>query len=288
MKQLFCLFFLVGSIRSIAQQEVAKKGRAFTIYSQYSMFPDSLRNAMPRIYNGKTYTAAEHYNDSSAFIFVPDYFDKSKPFHVVCWFHGWNNCIDSALVQYRLIEQFYAAHLNAIFILPEGPKNSPDSYAGKFERPAIFNAFIQEVRNNLIQQKLLLPTNQSFDLIYAGHSGAYHAIANLLLNASYPCKGVLLFDALYAEPEKFAMYVQMHPLCKLINIYTDNGGTFQNSKNFITEMAAWRWKYTDREEIDFMKTDVRNNQAVFLHSKMQHNDVVANLNNFQRFLEALE
>jgi len=117
------------------------------------MFPDSLRNASPRFYDGKTYAATEHYSDSSAYIFVPDYFDRTKPFDFVFWFHGWGNNIDTALVQYQLQQQFYAAHLNAVFIFPEGPKNAPDSYGGKFEQPKIFDLFVKDIEQHLQQEE---------------------------------------------------------------------------------------------------------------------------------------
>lgn len=287
MKLFFCLLFSIVFMSATAQQKNQSSGKSFTIFSKYSMFPDSLRNAVPRVYEGKTYTAKEHYSDSSAYIFVPDYFDKTKPFQFVFWFHGWGNNIDSALAQYKLQQQFYDAHLNAIFIFPEGPKNSPDSYAGKFEKPDTFNFFMKEVRSFLLKEKII-NKNIIPETVYAGHSGAYRAIAYLLLHSSYQCKGILLFDALYAEEEKFAVYLQQHPACKMINIYTDNGGTLQNSKNLANDMLAWKWKFMEKEEDDFVMKDVKNNRAVFLHSKMKHNDVAANNNNFQRFLEALK
>lgn len=287
MKQFFCLLFSIIVLNATAQQEAQPKGKSFTITSRYSMFPDSLRNAVPRIYEGKTYSAKEHYSDSSTYIFVPDYFNKTRPFQFVLWFHGWGNNIDSALAQYKLQQQFYAAHLNAIFIFPEGPKNSPDSYAGKFEKPDTFNFFMKDVNTFLLKEKIITK-NIIPELIYAGHSGAYRAIAYLLLHSSFRCKAILLFDALYAEQEKFAMYLQQHSNCKMIDIYTDNGGTLQNSKNLAIDMLAWKWKFIDKEEEDCTANDLKNNRIIFLHSKKQHNDVVTSYNNFQRFLECLK
>jgi hypothetical protein len=252
------------------------------------MFPDSIRNTLPRFYEGKTYSALEHYNDSSTYVFIPDYFDKTKPFHFVLWFHGWNNNIDTALKQYLLIQQFYAANLNAIFVFPEGPKNAPDSYAGKFEKPNTFNYFMKDICSFLLKRNILSKHNKTYDIIYSGHSGAYRAICYSLLYSSYPCRGILLFDALYAEQEKFSMYLQIHNSCKMINIYTDNGGTLQNSINLSSDMAAWGWKFVNKEEANFMKEDLKEYSYVFLHSKVQHNDVVSNGNNFQHFLEALK
>lgn len=252
------------------------------------MFPDSLRNASPRIYDGKTYAATEHYSDSSAYIFVPDYFDRTKPFNFVFWFHGWGNNIDTALVQYQLQQQFYAAHLNAVFIFPEGPKNAPDSYGGKFEQPKIFDLFVKDIKQHLQQEKIITAKQKPAQLIYAGHSGAYRVMSYLLLHSSYSCKGILLFDALYGEEEKFVIHLQQHPTTKLIDIFTDQGGTIQNSKDLMTDMLAWKWKFIEKEEDDCTATDLKNNRIIFLHSKKKHNDVIANNYNFQRFLESMK
>ena len=287
MKQSFCLLLLAICFAASAQQNITEQGKSYKITSKYNMFPDSVRNASPRIYDGKTYAAKEHYSDSSAYIFVPDYFDKTKAFQFVFWFHGWGNNIDTALAQYKLQQQFYDAHLNAIFVFPEGPKNAPDSYAGKFEKADSFNHFMNDVYGFLLKEKILR-THVPYELILAGHSGAYRAIAYLLLHASTACKGILLFDALYAEQEKFTMHLQQHPNTKLINIFTDEGGTYQNSKGLIADMTVWKWNYLEKEEDDCTADDLKNNRILFLHSKKKHNDVIANQNNFQRFLASMK
>ena len=289
MKQFFCLLLFAVGFAANAQDKITIKGKEFRIGSTYSMFPDLVRNTTARIYEGKTYSTQEHYSDSSAYIFVPDYFDQTKPYQFVFWFHGWGNNIDTALQQFKLKEQFYAAHLNAIFVFPEGPKNAPDSYGGKFEKADTFNYFMNDVIIFLSKEKCI-STHVPFNMIYAGHSGAYRVMSRLLLYSKYSCNAILLFDALYGEQEKFAGYLQEHPLlsCKMINIYTDNGGTVQNSIDFASNMKAWKWKYVLKEEDDFLKEDVKQNRIIFLHSKMQHNDVVAHENNFQRFLEAMK
>jgi len=286
MKLFVALTLLLVVFRLSAQELANAKGKSYHITSTHSMFPDSLRNKEPRVYDGKTYTAAEHYNDSSTYVFVPDYFDKNKPFTYVVYFHGWGNNIDTALAQYKLQEQFYNANRNAIFIFPEGPRNAPDSYGGKFEKPDTFNYFMKDVEQLLIKEKLI-PTKQQATIIYAGHSGAYRVMSYLLLHSTYSCKGILLFDALYAELEKFSMYLQMHPNCKLIDIYTDNGGTLQNSKMLMADMQAWRWSFLSTEEDAITETQLKTNRIIFLHSKNKHNDVVSMNSNFTRFLQAV-
>ncbi len=283
----FLLLFFVFRGAS-AQNGSMPLGKVFRISSTNAMFPDSLRNKEPRVYGGKTYTAAEHYNDSSVYIFVPSNFNAAKPYHFVFWFHGWSNNIDSALVQYHLQEQFFAAQKNAIFVFPEGPKNSPDSYGGKFEQPDVFNRLMKEMLGFLAGEKVIKADNHSFDMVYAGHSGAYRVISYLLLRSSYTPKAVFLFDALYGEQEKFMQCLENNPACRMINIYTDSGGTYQNSKNFAVDMEKRKWKYIDKEEDDCTNVDMRDNRIIFLHSKKKHNDVVANHNNFERFLEILD
>ncbi|MFX8393404.1 hypothetical protein ABTL67_20085, partial [Acinetobacter baumannii] len=51
-------------------------------------------------------------------------------------------------------------------------------------------------------------------IIIAGHSGAYRVMSYILLYSQYDCKSIILFDALYAQTEKFAMYLQTHPSTK--------------------------------------------------------------------------
>lgn len=264
---------------------MAQQGKPFRITSTHAMFPDSLRNNEPRVYDNKTYKATEHYSDSSVYIFVPDYFDKHKPFTYVLWFHGWGNNIDSALKEYKVQEQFYMAHINAVFVFPEGPKNAPDSYGGKFEKPDTFNFFMKDVEQFLLKEKLIT-SHVKNNIIYAGHSGAYRVMSYLLLHSKYNCKGVILFDALYGEIEKFAMNLQMHPTSKFINIYTDSGGTLQNSKNLITDIKAWSWPYLFAEEDAVTQQQLNTNRIVFLHSKNKHSDVVKLNNNISKFLQA--
>ena len=85
------------------------------------------------VYDDKTYSAQEHYSDSSVAIFIPKGFKPTEKINIVVYFHGWNNNIDSACAQFDLIEQFCESDKNAIFVFPEGPKNSPDSYGGRLE-----------------------------------------------------------------------------------------------------------------------------------------------------------
>src|ERR1700760_2480843 len=97
--------------------------------SAYTSFPDTGR-ARGYHYDDILYGSADHYNDSSVMIIVPSQFVVKKNLDIVCWFHGWNNNIDSVPARYDLIKQFLASNRNAVLVLAETAKNAPDSYGG--------------------------------------------------------------------------------------------------------------------------------------------------------------
>lgn len=287
MKGIGYLLIVFGFLQVNAQTDYKGLGKIFRFSSHYSMFPDSLRNVSPRVYQGKTYTAAEHYNDSSVLVFVPKYFKRNKAFRFVFYMHGWNNNIDSALQQFQLIEQFYAAHQNAILVFPEGPKNSPDSYAGKFEQNMMFSSFCKDIFYQCYNKKIVSKSHLPMKIILAGHSGAYRAIAKIILNNTIQPVGILLFDALYGEEQVFENYLKTNNEGKLICIYTNNGGTLDNCKKFMAALDAGNLKYLHKEEDDCTAVDLESNRVIFLHSNKTHNEVITNNNNFERFLKVL-
>jgi len=288
-KSLCCIACLLIFISAIAQPY--PPGKVLRISSSHSMFPDSLRNAQPRVYNGKTYSAAQHYSDSSVFIFVPDYFDQKKPMNLVFWFHGWSSNIDTSLVKFQLVEQFYASQRNAIFIFPEGPKNAPDSYGGKLETKAEFYKLGRDVLPYIPSEKVFgFSTKQAKETLFpititlAGHSGAYRVMGKILANGS-PIEEVFLFDGLYGEIEAYQSFAVKQPQKRFINIYTDNGGTKQNSLDFLLQLDSLNVPYLHKEEDALTTEDLKTNRIIFLHSKMGHNEVITNNSNFERFLK---
>lgn len=270
MKKLYCLLFLCLSCTVYAQKDFKDLGVLLKLSSKYSLFPDSLRNIEPRIYQNKTYAANEHYNDSSLLIFIPTKFNASKPYEIVFWFHGWNNTIDSTIQSFNLIEQFANAHKNALLVFVESAKNAPDSYAGKFEYPNNFNLYVQDIITQLQHKKIAI-SNKPTSFIIAGHSGAYRALSYITLYSKYAIKAIVLFDALYGEEEKFSMYLRNNTNCKFLNIYTTSGGTLENSKSLYSTMVAWQWNaQSTSEETSFS----RQKPYIFVKSSKNHTTVL--------------
>jgi hypothetical protein len=287
MKRAICLLFVLYSFQLNAQTDYSNLGKAYRFSSAYSMFPDSVRNKQPRVYQGKTFTAQEHYSDSSVFIFIPNSFDKNRAYELVLWFHGWNNNIDSALKTFHLVEQFAASNRNAIFVFPEGPKNSPDSYGGKFEQPNNFDLFIKDIQQKLVS-KNSIEANTQPSLILAGHSGAYNVISHILQHASITTKGILLFDALYGQQKVFADYVEQHKTCTFIHVYTDSGGTYNNSLNFLKDITTRKLLYRNIEHSNLTDDDIQLNRILFIHSNLGHNEILSKTNYFKWLLQFME
>jgi len=185
------------------------------------------------IYDSKTYSAQEHYTDSSVVIFIPKGFKSAESLNIVVYFHGWNNNIDSACAQFNLIEQFCESNINAIFVFPEGPKNSPDSFGGKLEDKNGLKNLIDDVLKYLNDQKKI-KSEAVGNIILAGHSGAYRVISFCLMRGGNTknISDVILFDALYGQTKKYVHWIENFS-GRFINIYTDNGGTKSETENLM-------------------------------------------------------
>ena len=126
------------------------------IVTQLSSAPfPHLERMNGHIYKDRNYSTSEHYSDSSVAIFIPKGFKYSSGLNFVVYFHGWNNNIDSACAQFNLIEQFSESKVNAIFVFPEGPRNAPDSFAGKMEDKDGLKNLLKDVVDFLIKNNKL-------------------------------------------------------------------------------------------------------------------------------------
>ena len=262
-------------------------GEMFVTQFSSAPFPDSER-INGHVYGDKTFSFQDHYNDSSVAIFIPKGFEQTNSTNFVVYFHGWNNNIDSACVQYNLIGQFSESNLNAIFVFPEGPKNSPDSFGGKLEEKDGLKNLINDVIQYL-NAKAKLNSSKIGKIILAGHSGAYRVISfcvmrgGLTTNISY----VILFDALYGETEKFTHWIENYD-GRFIDIYTDSGGTKNESESLMQDLDAWGISYFHTEENELKPQSLSNNRLIFIHTDLVHNEVVSKRNQFQLFLKTSE
>lgn len=236
-------------------------------------------------YDGNTYSAKEHYSDSSVAIFIPKGFKTTGKIDFVIYFHGWNNNIDSACAQFDLIEQFYESNKNAIFVFPEGPKNSPDSFGGKLEGKDGLKNLIDDVLKYLSENTILKSTKVG-NIILAGHSGAYRVISFCLMHGGYTknISDVILFDALYGQTEKYIHWIENFK-GRIINIYTDQGGTKYETENLMQDFDEWNIPYFSTEESKLKLKDLTDNRLIFIHTDLTHNEVISVRKQFRDYLK---
>ena len=121
---------------------------AFHIQSSHTSFPDTGR-AKGHIMISCYIQLPNIISDSTVLIIAPKNLDAKKKVDLVFWFHGWRNNVDNAAVYYELTKQFIASKRNAVLVLAETAKDSPDSYGGKLENPGVFKALVNDVLTGL-------------------------------------------------------------------------------------------------------------------------------------------
>ncbi len=283
MKKKFPL--LLSLLLFVSLTAVAQSGKIIRFSSSNAMFPDTAR-MHGHDYNGKHYDANTCYSDSSILIYVPKHFSSKKKINYVFWFHGWGNNIDSACKQYDLLNQFDVSKRNAVFIFPEGPKNAPDSYGGKLEQPTVFQNLMKEVISYLVKNKIIqrqpVFNIDNYNISLAGHSGAYRVISKII-NFS-PVNEVILFDAMYGGNDAYLQWLSV-PKHRFINIYTKDGGTFENSHWIMQKLTdSLHMPFISINEEEITESILQKQKKIFIYSKQAHNDVITYHHYWEMFL----
>lgn len=256
----------------------------FKITSSNTSFPDSGR-LNGHIYNKILYNASDHYSDSSVIIITPKNFVAKKKVDMIFWFHGWNNNIDSALIRYGLSRQFAEAASNAVLVLAETAKDAPDSYGGKLEQKNTFKKLVNDVLQKLVSMHVISVRDHVGNVILAGHSGAYRVMANILQNGNVPVNEVILFDALYANTDQFVNWLTANKHHCFIDLYTDHGGTLDETKGMMSRLRNLNVGVDSLEEEDVTPAVIRNNKILFIHTLHEHDYIIQHPDNFKLFIE---
>lgn len=244
------------------------------------------RRAAGHAYQKQFYPADKHYNNSSVALFIPRGFRQTEAVDIVVHLHGWWNNIDTTLSRYKLPQQLYESGKNAILVVPEGPRNAPDSYAGKLEDEGGLKRFITDVVDFLFKESRI-KTHSVGKIILSGHSGGYEGIAFALMRGGMPDKvrEVYLFDALYGETEKFAHWLDRFN-GKLINVYTDSGGTTWETGALMEDLAGWGIPHLAKDESSISPSDLQANRLIFIHTDLGHDMVMSARMQFREYLKA--
>jgi hypothetical protein len=265
-------------------EQYAPLGRLIITNFVSAPFPHPLR-AQGHSYGDKFFSAAGHYQDSRVALFVPKDFRPGRDIDFVVHFHGWGNNVSNALVEYQLPEQLAASRRNAVLIVPQGPLDASDSFGGKLEDADGFKRFMAEALDVLRQQGIVAKGGVG-RIILSGHSGGYEVISAILARGGLTGKigEVWLFDALYAKTERFALWFDHHP-GRFIDLYTEHGGTKDESEALMTALQGNGVPYFSANETNATAADLRNHHLVFLFSELPHDEVMQKRESFRRFLD---
>jgi len=123
-------------------------------------------------------------------------------------------------------------------------------------------------------------------IILSGHSGGYHVIAGILDRGGLAKNAdeVWLFDALYGQVDSYVKWSDAtHG--RLLDIYTDHGGTKDESEKLQARLKARGTPLYATEETAIAADKLKAGQFVFLHTDLAHNDVLDKRNQFELFLK---
>ncbi len=90
-----------------------------------------------------------------------------------------------------------------------------------------------------MKEKKKIKSTTVGNIILARHSGAYRVISFCLMRGGLTnnISDVMLFDALYGQAEKYAHWIDNYKE-RFINIYTDSGGTKNETENLMADLEG--------------------------------------------------
>ncbi len=282
----FSVLLLRGALAAPPlESNYAAHGRLLLAPFASAPFPHPDR-AAGHTYQGKHYPAADHYTDNTVALFIPHGFRETDRVDLVVHFHGWRNDVAGTLRTFRLPEQFAASRKNAVLVVPEGPRHAPDSFGGKLEDPGGFKRFVAEVAATLRSRGAFRRTDWSVGrILLSGHSGGYRVIAGILDRGGQtePIAEVWLFDALYGRADSYLAWADRTG-GRLLNIYTDRGGTKAESEKLRDRLVARGSPVLATIETALAPAALRAGRFVFIHTELGHDDVLARRDQFALFL----
>jgi hypothetical protein len=286
---LACLFPIWGQSASLTLNETLL---AFTNYGTVLALPlaDAPFPHPDRMsgfkYKDDTYPYETHYHDPRVVVLIPKGFVEGPEVDLVVYFHGWLTSLTHVSEKYRLFEQFAAARKNALLVLPQGPRDAPDSFWGKITDRGGFQRMITDLLLTLKEQGRL-KTTTARDVILVVHSGGYSAVSAVLDRGGLarPVREVWLFDALYGQMEQFTAWIEQGK-GRFIDFYTPYGGTKVNSEQLAIDLAKKNLPVVKKNEADLTDTDLQKGRLIFISSPLKHDEVVFQKDQFTRLLKA--
>jgi hypothetical protein len=153
------------------------------------------------------------YNDRHVLFAVGNEFDPNRPGTLVVFFHGNQATLTRDVVErQQTARQLAQSNLNGVLVAPQLAVDAADSSAGNFWRPGAFAQFLDEAEAKLadLYPNASRAAFRRMPVVIVAYSGGYMPAAYSLAQggADGRIRGVVLFDALYGEEDKFAHWVE--------------------------------------------------------------------------------
>ena len=196
-------------------------------FPYHGMIPPSDENAKPRPFmdvndngrlghsspRGGVHYEDETYNDRRVLIAAAPDFNPNAGGALIVLFHGNRATLSRDVVgRQQAPRQLAQSSLNAVLIAPQMAVNARDSSAGNFWRPGGFSDFLHEAEARLAEMYpgASRSTFQNMPVVIVAYSGGYLPAAYSLTEGGSGdrVRGVVLMDALFGEPEKFASWIE--------------------------------------------------------------------------------
>jgi hypothetical protein len=197
-------------------------GRTFAPSLPSAPFPHPSR-ASGHDYNKVHYGVDTSYSDSTVGIYVPAKFRDGASIDAIVHFHGWNNHVAEVFRRYQLREQLEGSGKNAILIVPQGPKDAPDSNDGKLELDQ--GGLARLLADVLAYLKTQSVTTASAigKVVLTAHSGGYGGAGGALTRGGVgTITDVILFDSAYGYFDAFADWANASPDHHFLSLFTDD------------------------------------------------------------------
>ena len=282
-----CLCFI--GLATLAFQstiwKTSKDGDLALVPFASAPFPHSSRDN--GFQSGTTfYPRDPHYADSTVGVFIPKRFKATNSINFVIHFHGHNNHVEQVFQQYDLARQMEMSGLNAVLLVPQGPRDVPDSTDGKLQYDkGSLTALVNEAMAFLAKQERIPATSSLGHIALTAHSGGYLVTTYIVDRKELADKitDVILFDATYGGLPAFADYCAADRRRRLMSICTEHLG--HENARLIALLLKRHVQPRVLFEEDLTEAEVaKRGPVIVLTTTLEHNDVISKRDYFAKWL----
>ncbi len=233
----------------------------------------------------RNYPEKGHYDDSTVGIFIPNDYRPEDRVNYVVHFHGFENYVAKVLARYQLPRQLDESKVNAILIVPQGPKNARDAGGGKLElnKNGLMN-LLEEI-TTFLKSDGKIKTDAIGKVVISSHSGGYRVAAAVLDHGGMDdhITDVLLLDSSYGSLDQFTRWCAGGKHRRLVSIFTDHLAS--TNKQFMDLLARAQIRVDFMEDTAVTEPDLMARWPIFIHTTLPHDEVPMKTEFFRRLLE---